>query len=801
MLRIAGLDLNGWHDFACRGWETDIEYSTDIETTEVDRRVERIVDGGLASVIVSDGDLLVGGPQAILSPIGLGVGWGDIGAPTSRRRLADLLDAALKGKAFDSYRLDLRAACDALTHHAQEMMLCIPDRHEMDEARQQAVIDALSGPKRPRVTLLWRSVAILLDWLDDIPSPSACAGQRIACLTHVSDGIEVQYFTLRALEKDGGLLAPERNGSGRVEAPPIGLRTLRDDVYERLLALRQSSGAPTTGHIRLADDILLQEPDAPNFQIIRNDRGRWERLTSLVGLDVIQSKLDIAPLRIEADLVLISTPLASRLHDRLLRYIDTGAAPVRIMPHHAPARGALRAAQRIKRGVAHYLDHLDQVSLAVLRRDEPCFEDLIRPGEVVAGNKEYLSPVINQMMWQEGMERAKFFIRKGVHEIRRWEVDNIPAPDRRQGLEIRLRQRPAQGWAQIAISAPDWEYLRRNPIQLDWEKLVPEERDETAILNELRPKPPSRPERIRYMPAISLWDNTFSKHGLSALLAATAEVRYPSNLEPLVRGFRRRDTRDGVIKQAIGTDGEMPVGLSDVDLRNFDNLREKVARRLLDDKRLNRNSIRNDDLLFLTWLHGRCSREIVNELCNAIDAHLKNIDHPWLAPRSAAKVALHGAARVVRNSEDIERLIPSLLKKIDSTTAFNDYLAALASIMAKPVEAPFALARIGVEPIASCLVTVWARLNGSYSIGSRTKYALMAVAGLLRVREVEPWALLCARSDIARDLANQIEGLCNVSTPLRFAKTKESAVEILKMLQGDGGRSDVLSMIEEIDSE
>ena len=80
MARPIGLDLTGWHDFGCRDWQFD-DPSAPTDFT--------LIDGGLASVIVGTSETpRVGGPQAVLSPLGRGGGWGKIGDTANRRLLA-----------------------------------------------------------------------------------------------------------------------------------------------------------------------------------------------------------------------------------------------------------------------------------------------------------------------------------------------------------------------------------------------------------------------------------------------------------------------------------------------------------------------------------------------------------------------------------------------------------------------------------------------------------------------------------------------------------------------------------------
>jgi hypothetical protein len=117
---------------------------------------------------------------------------------------------------------------------------------------------------------------------------------------------------------------------------------------------------------------------------------------------------------IEADLAILATPLAGRHCASLADALRARAGcPLMVAEPGAMARGALRAARRIGQGIAHYLDRLDQISLAVSRPEGPVFEDLIPADATVPGNREYVSAPITNMVWPVGMTHANFFIRKG----------------------------------------------------------------------------------------------------------------------------------------------------------------------------------------------------------------------------------------------------------------------------------------------------------------------------------------------------------------------------------------------------
>ena len=80
MRKPVGLDLNGWHDFGCRDWS--------VEEPDETLASPVTIDGGFGSVIVEHRDVRVGGPQAILSPIGRGNGWGEKFPLQRQRRIS-----------------------------------------------------------------------------------------------------------------------------------------------------------------------------------------------------------------------------------------------------------------------------------------------------------------------------------------------------------------------------------------------------------------------------------------------------------------------------------------------------------------------------------------------------------------------------------------------------------------------------------------------------------------------------------------------------------------------------------------
>ena len=366
MRRPVGLDLNGWRDFGCRDWSA--------EDPDEPPNGAISIDGGICSVVVEHEDLLVvGGPQALLSPIGRGKGWSDIGDISMRRHLANHWSDLAAGTTRPCFDGDMRAAARALSLLADQRVVCIPDHGLIGEAQQKHLLAALSGPREPRPMLLWRSVALVLGLIDGGTLPEAAEGVRIACLIHGADGIEQQILILRQLAGHPDMVAPERAGSGEICFPALGLAHLLARASAAVEAANPALRDRPTETPRMAADLLFREAPLHAEEIVRRDNGNWLKLRIPHGFSPAELMADIATLSIDADCVVLLSPLASRHHARLGEVLargHEGRSPVIVAPDTA-ARGALFAARRIEHGIPHYLDRLDQVSLIVMRGHEP----------------------------------------------------------------------------------------------------------------------------------------------------------------------------------------------------------------------------------------------------------------------------------------------------------------------------------------------------------------------------------------------------------------------------------------------
>ncbi len=656
MRRAVGLDLNGWHDFAARDRDADVDLPGAAEVA---------VDGGYGGVVVAHGSVTVGGPQAILSPIGRGNGWSEIGAREKRRDLRALWPALLAGRADQAALGALRVAADALAVRADAIAFCMPDRPEMAEAGQELLLRALAGPRRPSATLIWRSVALALAALDGGLLPQVREGLRLLCVIHTADGLEVQRLVVRALSDHPGWFAPERDGPGAVVRQEVGLGRLLAAAEGAVAAANpRLTGRPTEApRLPLALLLDVHEPSEP--EVIRRDNGTWTLAHPPAAFRLPWAALAAAPDVEAADAVLLHSPLAPRHLEGLAASLGVVGGTLHRMAPDAPALGALHAQRRIARGIPHYLDRLDQVALAVLRQSGPVFEDLIPADATVPGNREYVSAPIRSMVWTAGMATARFFVRKGQREIRKWTTPDLPAPESNQRLEIRLRQKPAQGWANLLITSPDWEALRGAPIRLEWSALQADPRTAEEVLADLQGPLPVVPDPVHYAPDIGLWDGTRRPPGLRALLEG-ARRGLPRSLHDLANALGspyslpNADGSGAVRVYAIGTDGALPLELNAPTRRLFEETMAGISDDLLRRLARGEGPPDNDALRCLTWCFACCPAPIARELASAVRAHDDGRSHPWLLQPQGVVVVFQGLGRVATDPALLQEMIPRL---------------------------------------------------------------------------------------------------------------------------------------------
>jgi hypothetical protein len=796
MRRISGVDINGWRDVAARDW--------DAEEPDVELDVAKIIDGGFGTVAVRQrSGEWIAGPQAFVAPHGRGHGWGELGDPERRVSLAPFLNDPLALKTTAGKAVYC-ATVNALARGAEDILLSVPDTPQFDEAAQYLRLSIFQRDKR-KIRLLWRPVAAFLHALNSRDIPLDSEGDLFCFLIHSNKGLELQTLRLRRDAEHPSHLAPERDDYGMLVLPDLGIDQLANRAHARVLRANphMSEGSCEKSTLGLQ---LLFNPGSVTTEVLRLNNGNWTEAAppSLTEDDVFlrtdfHSGVDFGtsdPITATFLLTPLIEPFASALATRLRSLFPNLVR----LGWDGVARGTLRAGRLIERGLPHYFDRLTPISLAVMKRDEPQFDDLIGSKATLPANKEYVSPPYRDLKWLAGKNEIEFYVLKGDSEVRFWKITLNDAPRTDVEVELRIRQTPGQSWAKLSLTSPEWEPLQRAPIMLDWTKLAPLDVSPEDILEKLRTPPPTVPIRIVEAPLIDFWVGTDRIKGLNSLVAQMHHAgRYDLvTLARMLSRSQRHPTTQHVVRP-IGTDGELPEELSEQVVDHLTLALERSYKLIAASSR--QPLLDNAPIRCLTWTFTRCPQDIQDMIVEALDADLAGRRHPLLAPRAARKVVILGAGRSVTAVQRIGRVLRSLVSRPASADTMN----AIAMILSRRAEAPHALTGPLVEDIVRLTSAELTSLTERLSFLARFKYALSAIAGLFRYREVEPFALLAARDPAARKLRDSLE---NTSELMARNRNKVSRIDeklglissIRDLLEG-GGDPAILVRIEDLDDD
>lgn len=809
-MRLVGLDISGWLDVAARDWDID-----DTDDAREAAPTIRILDGGAGSVAIRDNNgRWIGGPQAILAPHGLGAGWGEIGAPERRIGIGDCLNAIVSGQT--GVPLALAAAVEGLGRHAESHVLNVPDLPEMDEGARGRLLNVFPRRMRPP-RLLWRPVALFLEALRAGRISKADIGRQFGFIIHSSRGLELQTLRLREDREHAGHFAPERDGYGSLIGLDIGLERLCQSVHSAIRSANRILDDRSFGPIEIAPRLLAGRIEPGSKHVVRENNGVWIELKAPDSLALFQSDgwaveahhrlSGCGPLKT----VFFATPLASPYADEILEQLRRKVANVERVDWQDLAMGALSAGRTIERGLPHYFDRLTPISLAVFQGNEPIFTDLIGERDTLPANKEFVSRPYRDLEWPASKNKIEFFVLKGEAEIRHWVVSMTEAPDHVSPVELVLRQTPGQSWAKLLLSSSAWELLQRNPISLNWDDLQPLPESADEVLQRLRKPPPTIPHRIVERAHRDFW------FGAPRLLGIIDVIeRGAGSAGEIAKLLNRRMKTTSLFDEAervwpIGTDGELPTGLSDSTVAAFDTNIASIAAVVAKAVKTGRPRSSNDELRCLTWMFTRCPDGIQTDIVEALEADLAEKRHPFLVPSRAKTVLVQGAGRAVTGEERIRRVLKLLTAgppHADTKPPNNNTFAALAMILARRKEAPLALNETlvaGIAKIVSVELKKVVKESNAKRFRVRFKNALSALAGLFRYREVQPYALLRNESKVAGDLSADLE---KINKALSKAGAKVPQVEekielvgeLLKLLEGQGDPN-ILRKIEGADDE
>ena len=764
-MKLAGIDLNGIHDYCMRSEHPDA--SENVESKSIERLDSDVkVDGGAVSVAVRTGDggsrEIIAGPQAVLAPHGRGPGWGVIGDERRRIRIAEALRKLEDpGQPPEGFHADaVAAAVDTLAPDTDLAVLIIPDTGRFNERAQDRLLRILSKATPRRMELLWRPIAVWLGLRDEIKLVQGenPEGIHVATLTALGKGVMVTTLQLKSRDWNGQeLTAPVRTQPGT-------FCHWGGDQEARRLAVLDAVAAANPNVDREDIDqqaVMLHRlavGEKSAREVIRNRKGRW---VELVEPATLQMPVDPLPKQVVdtlhgVEVVLLDAPggrgpleaLASAV---AAAGIATRNKPILAADEEKVAAGALEAARLWASGTPPYFDFLPQIRVtAITRAREVEFTDLIPKGEVVPGGEVYRCKTPPRYhLGAEQTELELYLARDGDNTIRRWHLDLPSPPSRTTEVMLRAQQRPARGWARIDVASREWEPLRQRPIRLDWDHLKEDTRDEKTLLEDLNRTEGAYPKPVVYASHKAYW----SHEGADWSLLEEIE-RYNrcdrnfdwSHGKVLDRLYDRlRSTSPPNILSTdryypIDSNGKLPDGLNN-ELRNrISTSIDRMLKFMYSDlyrfvyDGMSTVYFRISRLyLSATWCFIRCPNDILDVLLKGLTGN--GSEAKILEQQGARKAVLHSLGRCLSDKDRVG----TVFRHIVNSKLTQDNLACLSHIISRRDVALGILDKdnLLLERIVRFGTTA---IENSDPVKNKTTYtyALLLIGGLCRVRRRNP---------------------------------------------------------------
>lgn len=791
-MKLAGIDLNGERARAARNWRDDDDMTTAAESIAH-------VDAGWSPVVVRavDPDGWIGGAQAALAPHGRGPGWGDaIGRDDRRLGMEDVLPWRGNGGWAQPDAAPFRAAVDALAGDARLVALVVPDDGTVDEKTQDVTLRALSGPRRPRVELVWRPVAILLGLLERLPAPqSDDAATEIAVVSDLDGHLAVSRLMLRRLPWAGRvLLAPERRRPGTrwpwAGAAATRVARLRRIAGEAIGLTSDALGRQT----RQAEALVATGLAAPG--VVRMPNAAWAPLEPpLEPGPTAPLPEGLADWLAGADAVVAESPAGAFAERGLAALLRASASAATILEaaEGAPAAGALEAARRFALGAPPWLDFLPGLDAVVTDAEgDAVFDNLIPPTAFAPAGTFWVCASPPAYGLHEGQTAVDLYFEKlDQPGVRKWRA---PLPEPAPGgsvVRLRVQQRPAAGHAAIVVESEDWAPLRGRPIHLDWKDLDTEPRDRATLLSDLNPPLPV-PNRYYYPADIAHWSDGVIEAALHDCLdhPAASDPRRIRALHVLYDRFKAQSppgaTIGGMRRHAVDTDGALPEGLGPDVVALWRRALESAAAdvRTVADGRGPTGQPPRIFYKFPTWCFTACPPSIIGRL---VEAETALLGHRLIEAPADRTVALHGIGRCMTGAQAIADFIGVVVGR-QGFDALS--LACVAFLTSRRDEAAAALGPRPdlVEALARMAAAGLRQPVGNNWGNSFPRYALELSIGLVRVRRARRSALTPRSGPGANDLVAALHNL----VPRAPANRRPIVEDAADWVRGKGKNPDIL---------
>ena len=713
--QVAGLDINGVWD-----------HSVHIDTEGAGQAAKRHEDLGARSVVVrarrSDGaSTLIGGREAVESVYGRGeAAFGEVGRIARRKEVGEAwrrirreceverecgVETAglLKQDAEDEegeitpqevLLAQVRAAIGRVGGgHAKVRTAGVVMRDDdastegvQDEVRQALDRNALGGT---RSSLVWDSVAVAKATLNHCLDLQA--GEQIAVV--ICYGKTIRTYRLSIRDEEGRRI-PERyraeESSGRSEiGGPVVWHQGWDASLDGLRAHKDQEICAVVRQTRQAEEWAQGKRDKAVVRVVRAGDAHWTTVSSpaLPAMRPTDKKVDIGE---ECSKVVVWTPMGRDATRVLAGCLNVPHGRLVVADASWAAEGAALAALDLERDLVPWYDHLDRMTIKVKRDGKPEELVLVDENESVPAGTAYRTSdlrarqISDDLYMTEDNDVVRLPLIKGQGD-REWsQTVEVPLPRRPKGranVELRARQTPGQGSAEIELRSDNYEPWRDAPKIVRFSRETPDEDD--AV----------KPALIRYEPSSEAWGSSEAND----LIEAAENIRRgsaPSKKQlAAIRNWLRKPLGEPPLNKehAIGTEGLLPSNVRD-ERSALESVLEWTEKELLDGIRKGTNrraKAKNVNVLHLihTWCFAKASPKVLEVLIQATEGRPGEVRESLQWQNDGARRAIwQGLGRSVTTRDAIERVLDGALRtamREELQTMKCDALAAASHLLAR----------------------------------------------------------------------------------------------------------------------
>lgn len=683
------------------------------------------------------------------------------------RKLADKEPPRPEIEALRGIVQDLLGAAGAGSAAQVVVAIADPSSEEAQERRLSAL--AGLGP----VQLAWRSVLALLGLVAHAPDRLPGLPAEVLVVELGWDRLRANRLAL-ALDEESGIPVPERRGPG-IEirwagpSPPspehrFATRWERDREGRLVPA---ASGRPplpadaADAVARAAASLAETLRNSASGAAASERTGLWLVEGALAGASCGEGRLGEAVIRGLSRLL----PAPRRVE---IRAGETGLV----------VRGAAECARRLLAGLPAWWDRLPQLEInRVNERGRVEFVPLVDAVRV-RGDGTYTNRVTGFAL-PAGARELNFVLVHQEHAHARRLVQPLPRPlPREVPVALEVRQRPARGRARVDVVPLEAtaDFPRR--LALDWQRLADTAWDRAAALRELERTIEFAHPPVTRVPA-DLWSWYGREQRLADLLRRLLDQRVGSpacetTVKACLARFRPRRPPDGNGRVApVGSDGELPAGLSEQARFIFEQFRARLAR---DIQALPRGDRRRRRLVLLgAWLYAAAPEAVREELVAA------------LRTKALGASLVQAAGRCLADEPAVRLFFARCAEACLKGHEHTNWMKALGQILIYREQAASWLDGEGARRCLFGTVRQLERAVTGRLAPQRFNNAMLALLGLLRVRTHLPGFLLGGEDDpVPEDVRRTLEERLRRLVPRLDAKRAELVREVLRYLEGKG---------------